>query len=314
VRFIEKLRARWQASQSMLCVGIDPDPRKLPDGLRPAANSPPEVVSEAIERFGIALLDATAQYACAFKPQIAYFHAARAESALEKIITHARMNYPDIPVILDAKRGDIGATAEQYAKEAFERYQADAVTLSPFMGFDSIEPYLRYPDKGAIVLCRTSNPGGDDFQNLNVNTSASASNTKTLSNERLFERIARLAQSQWNREGQISLVVGATYPAELARVRALAPDIPLLVPGIGAQGGDIHATVNAGRDATGFGMMINSSRAIIYASSQRDFGEAASQVAKQTRDAIREATQYATTGATQGATRDTLREAGPLST
>jgi orotidine-5'-phosphate decarboxylase len=286
----------------MLCVGIDPDPSKLPDGLRPAPDSAPEVVCEAIASFGMTLLDATAQYACAFKPQIAYFHAARAESALEKIIAHAKLHYPDIPLILDAKRGDIGATAEQYAKEAFERYQADAVTLSPFMGFDSIEPYLRYRDKGAIVLCRTSNPGGDDFQNLSVNSvhSKHSHASEALGgslggpqdpppSERLFERIARLAQTEWNQGGQISLVVGATYPAELARVRTLAPDVPLLVPGIGAQGGDVFATVRAGRDATGFGMMINSSRAIIYASSSKDFAEAAALAARQTRDAIREA-------------------------
>lgn len=285
----------------MLCVGVDPDPHKLPDGLRPKPDSESEVVCEAIAAFGIALLDATAQYACAFKPQIAYFHAARAELALEKIIAHARKQYADIPMILDAKRGDIGATAEQYAKEAFERYQVDAVTLSPFMGFDSIEPYLRYRDKGAIVLCRTSNPGGDDFQNLNVFTDlpnspprASFSTPSALpkdlpKSERLFERIARLAHSEWNRDEQICLVVGATYPAELARVRALAPKIPLLVPGIGAQGGDVHATVKAGRDASGFGMMINSSRAIIYASSGTDFAHAAALAAKHTRDQIRAA-------------------------
>jgi orotidine-5'-phosphate decarboxylase len=282
VKFIEKLRTRWQTSQSMLCVGIDPDPAKLPEGLRPPSNASQEVVCEAIAKFGIAILDATAQYACAFKPQIAYFHAARAEAALEQIIAHARMHYTDIPLILDAKRGDIGATAEQYAKEAFERYQADAVTLSPYMGFDSMEPYLRYRDKGAIVLCRTSNPGGDDFQNLHVRSPGSG----PVQNERLFERIARLAHTNWNKDEQICLVVGATYPAELAHVRALAPNIPLLVPGIGAQGGDILATVKAGRDASGFGMMINSSRAIIYASGDRNFAEAAALVAKQTRDAI----------------------------
>ncbi len=299
VKFIEKLRARWQTSQSMLCVGIDPDPRKLPDGLRPKLDSAPEVVCEAITAFGVALLDATAQYACAFKPQIAYFHAVGAEVALEKIIAHARKHYGEIPLILDAKRGDIGATAEQYAIEAFERYQVDAVTLSPFMGFDSMEPYLRYRDKGAIVLCRTSNPGGDDFQNLNVISDASnlQQSATTLSpppisvtqHERLFERIARLAHSEWNKDEQICLVVGATYPAELARVRALAPRIPLLVPGIGAQGGDVLATVKAGQDRTGFGMMINSSRAIIYASSGPDYAQAAALAAKHTRDQIRAA-------------------------
>ena len=293
--FIEKLKARWQASNSMLCVGIDPDPRKLPDCLLSSSKVHPVGAGSlkeqqaqetlAIAAFGIALIDATAPYACAFKPQIAYFHAARAEAALEAILVHARTHHPSIPLILDAKRGDIGATAEQYAKEAFERYQADAVTLSPFMGFDSMEPYLRYRDKGAIVLCRTSNPGGDDFQSLNLSTEAFQ--------EKLFERIARLAHSEWNTHGQLSLVVGATYPAELARVREIAPNLPLLVPGIGAQGGDIEATVKAGRDTEGFGMMINSSRAIIYASGGEDFASAAAHVARDTRDAIRQASAKA---------------------
>ncbi len=276
--FIEKLQARWRASQSMLCVGIDPDPRKLPECLRSGAGTDQV---QAIERFAIELMDATAEYVCAFKPQIAYFHAAGAERALEAVCAHARQHHPGVVLILDAKRGDIGATAEQYAREAFERYQADAVTLSPFMGFDTLEPYLKYRDKGVIVLCRTSNPGGDDFQNLQVQGPNGT--------EKIFERIARLAASDWNTTGQMALVVGATYPAELARVRALAPQVPLLVPGIGAQGGEILATVRAGRDAQGHGMMISSSRAIIYASGGSDFAAAAGRAARDTRDAIRAA-------------------------
>jgi orotidine-5'-phosphate decarboxylase len=283
VRFIDKLKARWSSSQSMLCVGLYPDPAKLPEHLRPAAGSSPDDVCEAISRFCIELMDACAEFSCAFKPQIAYFHAAGAEAALERVMAHARDKHPEVVLILDAKRGDIGATAEQYAKEAFIRYQADAVTLSPFMGYDSMEPYLRYKDKGAIVLCRTSNPGGDDFQSLMLSH-----------DEALYQRIARLAAEQWNGHQQLSLVVGATYPAELAKVRALAPDLPLLVPGIGAQGGDVVATVQAGQDASGFGMMINSSRAIIYASAGRDFAQAAGLVARQTRDAILDAAR--TTG------------------
>jgi orotidine-5'-phosphate decarboxylase len=179
-----------------------------------------------------------------------------------------------VPVILDAKRGDIGSTAEHYAREAFERYRADAVTLSPFMGYDTLEPFLAYPGRGAFLLCRTSNPGGNDLQMLDVG------------GERLYERIARLAGSTWNRARQLGLVVGATYPAELARVRALAPELPLLVPGIGAQGGDVAATLAAGQDTDGTGLLINSSRAILYASTGDDFVEAATRVAAQTRDQI----------------------------
>ena len=171
-------------------------------------------------------------------PQIAYFAAHRAEAQLEQLIAHVRQVAPQVPVILDAKRGDIGSTAEQYAIEAFERYGADAVTLSPFMGFDSVEPYLKRHDKGAFLLCRTSNPGGDDLQTQSL---ASVPGAPTL-----FEHIAHLAQGPWNRHGQLGLVVGATYPDEIARVRAIAPHLPLLIPGVGAQGGDAATTVKAG--------------------------------------------------------------------
>jgi orotidine-5'-phosphate decarboxylase len=178
-------------------------------------------------------------------------------------------------VILDAKRGDIGATAEQYAREAFERYRADALTVNPYMGFDSIEPYLAYPERGLIVLCRTSNPGGSDLQNLEL-----------ANGRRLYEHVAELVAGPWNRHGQNALVVGATFPDELARVRSLVGDLPLLVPGIGAQGGDIDATVRAGATASG-GLMINSSRAILYANAGEDFAQAARRVAFETREAIR---------------------------
>ena len=264
--FLDRLRARWRSADTLLCVGFDPDLARLPAALRER--------DDAIFAFCRAIADATADLACAFKPQIAYFASARAEDQLEGLIAHLKRMHPQVPVILDAKRGDIGATAEHYAREAFERYGADAVTLSPFMGRDSIEPYLAYGDRGAFLLCRTSNPGGDDLQMLDTG------------GERLYERVARLAAGAWNRNGQLGLVVGATYPSELARVRALAPDLPLLVPGIGAQGGDIDATVAAGRDAQGAGMLINSSRAILYASSGEDYAQAARAVALQTRDAI----------------------------
>jgi len=179
-----------------------------------------------------------------------------------------------VPVILDAKRGDIGSTAEQYAREVFERYGADAVTLSPFMGYDSIEPYLRYEGKGAILLCRTSNPGGDDLQAQRL-----------AGGDALFERIARLAQGAWNRTGQLALVVGATYPAEIERVRELAPTLPLLIPGIGAQGGDAMATVRAGwrPDAP---IIVSSSRAVLYASRGDNFAQAARAAADAARNEL----------------------------
>jgi orotidine-5'-phosphate decarboxylase len=264
--FTAKLAQRWSQGDTLLCVGLDPDPTRLPAHLRER--------DDAIFAFCRAIVDATAEYACAFKPQIAYFAAARAEDQLESLIAHCRREHPRVPVILDAKRGDIGSTAEQYAREAFERYGADAVTLSPFMGFDSIAPYLAYADRGAFLLCRTSNPGGNDLQMLDVG------------GERLYERVARLAEGAWNRNGQLGLVVGATYPAELARVRALAPSLPLLVPGIGAQGGDVQASVAAGCNAQREGVVINSSRAILYASSSEDYAQAAAAAAQRTRDEI----------------------------
>ncbi|HEU0203210.1 MAG TPA: orotidine-5'-phosphate decarboxylase, partial [Burkholderiaceae bacterium] len=201
--FKEQLAARWRQSDSLLCVGLDPDSSRFPAHLRGR--------SDAIHAFCAAIVDATADLVCAFKPQIAYFASQRAEDQLEALIAHIHRTHPGVPVILDAKRGDIGATAEHYAREAFERYDADAVTLSPFMGLDSIEPYLAYAERGAFILCRTSNRGGDELQMLETG------------GERIFERIARLVAGAWNRNGQLGLVIGATYPNELARVRSLAP-------------------------------------------------------------------------------------------
>jgi orotidine-5'-phosphate decarboxylase len=264
--FRSSLELAWARSGSLLCVGLDPDPARFP---RHLAGAP-----DAILRFCTAIVDATADLACAFKPQIAHFAAHRAEDQLEALIAHVHARHPGVPVVLDAKRGDIGSTAEQYAREAFERYRADAVTVNPYLGFDSIEPWLAHPGKGVILLCRTSNPGGADLQALDVG------------GERLYERVARLAAGPWNRGGELGLVVGATVPAELARVRAIAPDLPLLVPGVGAQGGDVAATVAAGRTADGRGMMINSSRAILYAGAGEDFAAAARAVAQRTRDEI----------------------------
>lgn len=268
VTFINKLSAAWARNDSLLCVGLDPDLARLPAHLQ---GQP-----DGIVRFCKAIIDATADLVCAFKPQIAYFAALGAEDQLEEICRYLTTTYPHIPLVLDAKRGDIGATAHQYAREAYDRYGADAVTVSPYMGFDSVEPYMEWAGRGVIVLCRTSNAGGSDLQFLDVG------------GRPLYQHVARLVAGEWNRNGQCALVVGATFPDEIAQVRRLVGDMPLLIPGIGAQGGDIEATVRAGRTADGTGMMINSSRAILYAAAQEgeDFAQAARRVACATRDAI----------------------------
>lgn len=274
MNFIDQLARAQCRNNSMLCVGLDPEPTRFPGELRGNAGK--------IYDFCAAIVDATADLVVAFKPQIAYFAAHRAEGQLEQLMAHMRRAAPDVPVILDAKRGDIGATAEQYAIEAFERYGADAVTLSPFMGFDSIQPYLKHHGKGAFLLCRTSNPGGDDLQNQRL---ASVEGQPLL-----YEHLARLAQGSWNTNGQLGLVVGATYPAEIARVRELAPTLPLLIPGIGAQGGDAAATVRAGwrgtADRSTGAIVVNSSRAILYASPGTDYAQAARTEAQRTRDLL----------------------------
>ncbi len=267
--FLEMLRGAQARNGSMLCVGLDPEPSRFPGAMRGDARR--------IYDFCAAIADATGDMAIAFKPQIAYFAAHRAEDQLEQLMEHLRRHHPQVPVILDAKRGDIGSTAEQYAREAFDRYGADAVTLSPFMGFDSVQPYLKYEGKGAFLLCRTSNPGGDDLQNQRL--------ASVPGEPRLYEHVAGLAQGPWNTNGQLGLVVGATYPAEIERVRALAPTVPLLIPGVGAQGGDAVATVRAGWRPDGL-IAVNSSRAILYASSGDDFAEAARREAMRTRDLL----------------------------
>jgi orotidine-5'-phosphate decarboxylase len=268
--FIEQLKQATYLHRSVLCVGLDPEPAKFPVHLR---GKP-----DAIYEFCARIVDATSDLVCAFKPQIAYFAAHRAEAQLEQLITHIRRVAPTIPVILDAKRGDIGSTAEQYAIEAFERFGADAVTLSPFMGFDSIEPYVKRHGKGAFLLCRTSNSGGDDLQTQRL--------ADIDGQPKLFEHLAHLAQGSWNINGQLGLVVGATYPDEIARVREIAPSLPLLIPGVGAQGGDAAATLKAGLRMVGEQIsgpiIVNSSRAILYASQTEDFANAARRAALQT--------------------------------
>ncbi len=275
--FTQQLTAAQAAHDSLLCVGLDPEPARFPG---PWRNDPARIYD-----FCAAIVDATRDQVCAFKPQIAYFAAHRAEDQLERLIAHIHAVAPGVPVILDAKRGDIGATAEQYAREAFDRYRADALTLSPFMGLDSIEPYMRYPGKGLILLCRTSNPGGSDLQALALAGGEPGA-------ELVYERIARLAAGPWNRGGQLGLVVGATYPDELARVREIAPTLPLLIPGIGAQGGDAGATVRAAWRPDG-PIVVSSSRAVLYAGAdlggEADFAAAACRVAAATRAELQRA-------------------------
>ena len=277
MNFLELLAHAEQRNQSMLCVGLDPEPTRFPGALCGD--------SRRIYDFCAAIVDATADLVIAFKPQIAYFAAHRAEDQLERLMAHIRRAAPQVPVILDAKRGDIGSTAEQYAMEAFERYGADALTLSPFMGFDSVQPYLQRAGKGAFLLCRTSNPGGDDLQNRRLADLPGA--------PLLYEHVASLAQGPWNTNGQLGLVVGATYPAEVARVRELAPTLPLLIPGVGAQGGDAAATVRAGwrgrGGVTSGAIVVNSSRAILYAASDDGFAAAARAEALRTRDLLQAA-------------------------
>ena len=263
--FLNRLDERWQAANTLLCVGLDPDLDRLP----PTVRDQPAGVA----KFCIDIVDATAEYACAFKPQIAYFAAIGAERQLETVCGHIRDRHPTVPIILDAKRGDIGDTARLYAREAFERYGADAVTVNPYLGTDSLEPFLQWEGRGVVVLCRTSNAGSGEFQ------------LRQTDGVPLYEHVARRAAEDWAHKGDVALVVGATYPAELARVRTIVGDMPILVPGVGAQGGDPAEVVRAGRDSRGAGLIVNSSRAILYADAH-DHAEAAARTARETRDAL----------------------------
>ena len=264
--FIAQLTQAWEKSGSLLCIGLDPEIDRFPRSLAGQASP--------IFQFNKAIIDATAGLVCAFKPQFAHYAAYDAEHQLERTIEYIKQKHPDIPVILDSKRGDVGNTAVRYAIEAFERYEADAVTVNPYLGTDSLEPFLKYADKGVIVLCRTSNPGARDLQDLDVG------------GRKLYQKVAEMAAQRWNANGNCSLVVGATYPQELAEVRAIVGDMPLLVPGVGAQGGDVQAVVNNGQTASGCGLMISSSRGILYASSGVDFAEAARAAAQKLREQI----------------------------
>lgn len=260
--FHAQLERSWTASNSLLCVGLDPDPAKFP---RPLDGTP-----DAVLRFCTEIVDATADLVCAFKPQIAYFASQRAEPALEKLCTYIRDAHPDVTLILDAKRGDIGSTAEHYAREAFGRYGAHVVTVNPYLGTDSAEPYFDHGG-GVLAVCRTSNPGGDDIQSLDAG------------GRPLYVRVAEMVAQRWSLLGDCGLVVGATYPGELAIVRGTVGGLPILVPGVGAQGGDARAAVDAGATADGRGLMISASRSILYASDGDDFADAARQAAIDTR-------------------------------
>jgi orotidine-5'-phosphate decarboxylase len=253
--FMATLRQAWATHDSLVCVGLDPEIERFPKHI--AAEPSP------IFHFNKAIIDATHDLVCAYKPQFAHYAAYEAEDQLERTIEYVHRTYPAVPVILDAKRGDIGSTAERYAIEAFERYGADAVTVNPYLGTDALEPFLRHADRGVIVLCRTSNKGGADLQDLEIG------------GRRLFQVVAQLAAQRWNANGNCLLVVGATYPQELAQVRRIVGDMPLLVPGVGAQGADVAEAVRAGQDAQGTGLIVSSSRAILYASSGDDFAQAA---------------------------------------
>jgi len=266
MNFIKAIESAWRENDSLVCVGLDPDISKIPANLRNRETP--------LFEFNKAIVDATADVVCAFKPQIAYYSASQAERDLELTIDYIHKNHPGIPVILDAKRGDIGSTAEKYAQEVFDRYNADAVTVNPYMGADTLQPFLNRADKGVFILCRTSNPGARDIQDLDSH------------GKKLYQIVASKAVTEWNYNSNVLLVVGATYPKELNEIRTIAGDMPFLVPGIGAQGGDVERAVTNGKTRNGTGMIINSSRTIIYASNRDDFAEAARNAAIALRDEI----------------------------
>jgi len=253
--FAQQLEGAWKKNDSLVCVGLDPEIERFPAHIRKEPSP--------IFQFNRSVIDATADLVCAYKPQFAHYAAYEAEDQLERTIEYIHRVHPGIPVILDAKRGDIGNTAERYAIEAFERYGADAVTVNPYLGGDSLEPFLRHAERGVLILCRTSNPGAGDLQDL------------MIEGRPLYQVVAELAARRWNSRGNCLLVVGATYPRELAEVRALVGEMPLLVPGVGAQGGDVEQVVASGRTRSGTGLVISSSRAILYASAGEDFASAA---------------------------------------
>jgi len=274
--FMQQLRARWNDAGSLVCVGLDPEPAKFPARF---AGDP-----DAVFAFCRDIVDATAEYACCFKPQIAHFAALGAEGALERLIAHMHAAHPGIPVILDSKRGDIGSTAQRYAIEAFDRYGADAVTVNPYLGRDSLQPFLDRAGRGVVILCRTSNPGAADLQDLVV------ASGEGRAGRPLYQHVAEQVAREWNGHGNCMLVVGATWPEQLREVRAIVgDDLPFLVPGVGAQGGDAEAVVRNAKTADGTGLVVSSSRAILYASSGDDYAAAAAAAARELRDTLNRA-------------------------
>jgi orotidine-5'-phosphate decarboxylase len=262
---IEKLLEASRNNRSLLCIGLDPDPKLMP--------------KMDVFHFNREIIDATSDLVCAYKPNLAFYEALGIKGlrALEKTLTHIPRS---IPIIGDAKRGDIASSSEAYARALFDNFGFDAVTVNPYLGHDSIAPFIAYPDKGVFILCKTSNVGASDFQE-----SLYVEKGKSGSERPLYEIVAEKANA-WNTRGNIGLVVGATYPAQLKRVRELCPELPLLIPGIGAQGGDIESVVRYGVDARGEKAIVNSSRQIIYASKSKGFAEAARAEALKLRDRI----------------------------
>lgn len=259
--FFDLLKARWDQSL-FVCVGLDIEYDKIPTHIKKRAASP----REAFVTFGKAIIDATYELACAYKPQIAHYEAlgkSEGIEALYDLVEYINTAYPEIPVILDAKRGDVKSTNEQYVRGIFDKLGVDAVTLQPYLGSEPLQPFLDRKEKGCIILCRTSNPGAAEIQDLIVEGMP------------LWQKVAELVKNSWNKNNNCLLVVGATYPEEMQKVRALVGDIPFLMPGIGAQGGDLESSVKAAMDSNKQGMIINSSRGIIYASSGEDFAEKA---------------------------------------
>lgn len=266
--FQQKLNAIVKKNNTLLCVGLDTDVKKIPQFL---LSEPDPIFS-----FNKAIIDATYDLVSAYKPQVAFYTAEGPEGfeSLIKTVAYIHKKYSKIPIILDAKRGDIGSTAERYTQEVFDVIGVDAVTVNPYLGFDSLEPFLRRKDKGIIILCRTSNPGAADFQDLKVNGSP------------LYQVVAKKIVEWHKKYGNCLMVVGATWPEQLKEIRVIAPNITFLVPGIGAQGGEIEASVKAGIDKKGRGMIINSSRGIIYASTGRDFAQKAREEAQKLKEEI----------------------------
>ncbi len=278
--FISRLRRRWQEARTLLCIGLDVELERLPEGVRVTAagghsdqgNEVDEQgrIERAIVAFNQAIVDATADLVCAYKPNSAFYeqYGPAGLRALAATIAYIQHRYPDVPVVLDAKRGDIGSTSEAYARAVFDVYGADAVTLQPYLGRDALEPFLSRANRGAFILCRTSNPGAGELQDLRLRSTDGTE-------EPLYLAVARLVAEQWNTNRNCGLVVGATYPEELRAVRAVAGNLPILVPGIGTQGGDLEATVRSGLDNSRQGLILSASRSILYASSGRDFAGAA---------------------------------------